>query len=62
MFLICAIKPIAEKKFKTIVLFFTRLLRASELIAYKIKLVLFLYTVGFQAATKSLHKKKEKKN
>ena len=28
--------------------------------AYKIKTVLFLYAVGFLAATKKLHKRKEK--
>ena len=50
MFLNGAIKPIVEKKFKTC-FFFTRLLRGDELRAYRIKPVLFLYAVGFLAAT-----------
>ena len=61
MFLIDAIKPIVEKKFKTC-FHFTRLFRVDELRAYKIKPVLFLYAVGFLAATKTFHKRKENIN
>ena len=60
MFLIDAIKPIKEKKFKHFSKFFMRLFRGGELRADKIKPVLFLYTVGLLAATKTLHKTKEK--
>ena len=54
MFLIGAIKPIAEKKFKICFIFY-ELFRE-----YEIKPVLFLYAVGFVAAAKTLCKRKEK--
>ena len=59
MFLIGAVKPIVEKKFKTCFIFFMQMFRGGELRAYKIKPVSFLYAVGFLAATKTLHKRKE---
>ena len=59
MFLICAIKHIIEKKFKTRFIFM-RPFRGGELRAYKIKPVLFFYAIGLVAATKTLHKRKEK--
>ena len=59
MILIGAIKPIVEKKFQ-LVLFFTRLFRGGELRASKINSDLFLYAVSLLAATKILHKRKEK--
>ena len=55
MFLIDAIKPIEEKKFKNCFIFYA----TDELRAYKIKPVLFLYAVGFLAATKNTQKKEE---
>ena len=55
MFLIGAIKPIVKKKFQTCI--FSQLLRGGELRAYKIKPVLFLYSVGFLATAKTLHKR-----
>ena len=58
MFSIEAIKSIIEKKFNA---FFTRLYRGGEMRAYKIKPVLFLYTLGFLAATKTLQKRKRRK-
>ena len=58
MFLISAIKPIVEKKFKTF--FFKRLFRGPVLSACKQKTVLFFYAVGFLAAIKTLHIRKEK--
>ena len=59
MFLIGAITPIAEKKFKTCFIF-TRLFRVGKSGEYEIKPVLFLYTVGLVAATKPLFKRNEK--
>ena len=56
MFLNGTNKPIVENIF-----FFFRLFRGGELKAYKIKPVLFLYAVGLLAATKTLHKRKEKR-
>ena len=56
MFLIGAILNL-DKTFKTCI--FTRLFRGVELRAYKIKPVLFLYAVGFLAATKKTQKKEE---
>ena len=50
MFLIDAIKQNVEKKFKTCLIFLTRLLREGESQAYKIKPFFFL------AATKTLFK------
>ena len=41
--------------------YFTRLFRGGGLRAYKIKPVLFLYAVGLLAATKTFHKRKEKR-
>ena len=41
-------------------LFITLLFSLGELRAYKIKPVLFLYPFGLLAATKRLHKRKEK--
>ena len=55
MFLIGAIKPLVEKKSQTCFIF-PRLFMGGELRAYKINPVLFLYDVGFLAATKILHK------
>ena len=60
IFLIGAIKHIVEKKFK-LVLFLMWLFKGSELRAYKMKQVMFLCAVGLLAATKTLHKRKEKK-
>ena len=62
MFLIGAIKPMVEKNFKTCFILYVRdwLGKVSWLRAYKIKPFLFLYVVGFLAATKTLHKRKEK--
>ena len=54
------VKPIVEKELKPCFIF-TRLFRGVELRTHKIKTVLFLYDVGFLAATKTLHKRKEKK-
>ena len=59
MFLIGAIKPIAEKKFRTCFIF-TRLFRGGQLGEFEIKPGLFLYAVGLVAATKTLFKRKEK--
>ena len=59
MFLIDAIKTIVERKFQTCVIFLRDCL-GGELRTYKIKPVLFLYAVGLLAATKKLHKRKEK--
>ena len=44
------------------IIYFLRdcLIRGGKLNAYKIKPVLFLYAVGFLAASKTLHKRKEK--
>ena len=61
MFLMNAIKPIVVKKFKTVFLFLTRLFKRVELRSYKIKQVLFVYTVGLLVATKKLYKRKEKR-
>ena len=61
MILIGAIKPIVENKFKTCFIF-TRLFRGGELRAYEMKPVLFLYAVGFLAATTNItHKKGDNK-
>ena len=59
MFLIGTIKP-SRKEIKTF--FFMGLFRVGELRANKIKPILFLYAVFFLAATKTLHKRKEKVN
>ena len=59
MFLIGAIKPIAEKIFKNNFIL-TRLLRGRQSGEYEIKPVLFLYAVGLVAATKTIFKRKEK--
>ena len=57
MFLIGAIKPIAEKKLNLVLFLCDCLGEASR---YEIKLVSFLYAVGLVAATKTLFKRKEK--
>ena len=51
MFLIDAIKPNLEKKFKTF--FFMRLFKGGESGAYKIKPVLFLFELNLLAATRT---------
>ena len=50
----------SRKEIKNLLYFFTRLFRGGVLRAYKIKTVLFPYAVGLVAATKTLHKRKEK--
>ena len=59
MFLIDAVKPKVEKKFKTCFIFL-RLFKRVELEAYKIKPVLFLFAIGLLAATKTLFKETRK--
>ena len=59
MFLIDAIKPKVEKKFKTCKKFFARLFRGGESEAFKIKLGLFLFALGLLVATKLYSKTKE---
>ena len=60
MFLIDAIKPKAEKKLKTILLFFARLFRGGESEAYKIK-QFFFFALGLLAA-KKLYSKETRKH
>ena len=60
MFLIDAIKPYVEKKFKACFIF-TRLFRGRVSGATKIKPVLFLFVFGLLAATKTLFKRNENK-
>ena len=58
MFLIGAIKSIAEKKFKTHFIF-TQMFKRGLSGEYEIKPVLFLYAVGLVVATQTLFKRKE---
>ena len=60
MFLIDAIKPNVEKKFKTC--FFMPLFRGGKLVVYKIKPVLFLLVLGLLAETKTLFKRNKNIN
>ena len=59
MFLIDTIKPKVEIN-KKLVLIFVRLFKGGELKSYKIKPVLFLFTLGLLAATKKIFKRNNK--
>ena len=59
MFLIDAIKPNVEKKFKMCFIFYATA-RGEESIAYKINPISFLFGLSLLAGTKKLTKRNEK--